>query len=399
MRRSVLPALISLLAGSCSVDRKVLDERDFPCRSDADCIDAYGCQLVTPAGDGFCAPRVDAARDCDGFRTVDGLCLPQCVPDEPSSCEPERECFSSDVVGAEVGYCVPETLCSSDDDCGDAEACLSTAIRNIIGYVYGQYEIEDVGLSCIPTCEQGNEDDCPTGTECFIGYCMPRCGDDSECPLGFGCSSGAGSSIGLCIPGVPWLLTPVKCRDASSCLVGSCTSYTVPGTTDDTISYCIAPCDGSVTDPACSRERVVDGRLNVYTCGHIPPYEDQVLPEVGEQCVFVGGYMGFCDPGRFSDDCASGLDCREVYDSVTQRTYNLCVKDCTYDAGAPNLDRLGDCTDDAFCYPVDESDAGVCLYDLPVDAVCQFDEHCGSGVCDREASCEQPAEDLGCCAP
>lgn len=376
------------LAAACSVDRSVLDEQHFACRRDGDCIEGYGCQLLDATGNGFCAPLVDEARACDGFRTVEGLCLAECVPGA-GACEGDLECLTSDVVRGEAGYCVPEDACSSDADCGDGQACMSSVIDDFVDLVWGPKHFDAAtALSCVPRC--GDDGSCPAGTECLdsiaadLRYCLPRCGDDAECPLGLACYATAGTSIGICIPGIAGL----ECRDDSSCLVGRCTAF---GADDSRIQICTSPCDASVPDPDCSAGATVDDELNVFSCS--------AVQGAGEYCLFLGGYLHVCNPAYQSTDCVQGLECTSVVDPRTQQPIDVCARDCTWDPGSANHDALSDCSENAFCFPGAQFGfIDTCVFDLPDGNACDVGDECISRFCDMAAECDQ-TEGLGCCAP
>lgn len=384
------PALVVVLLGACSVDRSVLDEQVFGCRSDGDCTDGYGCQLVDATGDGFCAPIAASADACDGFVTAGELCLTECVPGgEP--CAEDLACVSNDVQRGDEGYCAPVDTCTTDADCGQ-DACLSTVIRDFVRWVWGPHEFPVPGdLSCVPRCSEGLQ--CPDGTECLdsllggLEYCLPRCGDDQTCPLGFACFATAGTSIGICVPGVPLL----SCQDDSSCLVGDCVTL---GEGETTFDLCLSPCDGSVETPPCTDAPLVDGRLNVYQCVADPG-------SGGEYCVLRGGYLKGCDLVR--QDCVDGLICEEVPDGFGGVTA-ACLRRCRWQAGAPNQDPDGVCAEGAFCAPfsqlVGPEFPDSCAFDLDDGTACLFDDQCASGAChlEMELVCSDQAG-VGCCGP
>lgn len=382
-------AVLALVAGACSVDRSALDEDVFMCRRDGDCSEGYGCQLVGATGGGFCVPIADSADDCDGFTTADDLCLDECVPGG-DDCDRELACISNDVEAGGAGYCAPADACSSDDECGDGEACLSTVIRDFVDAVWGPHDFPRPGeLSCVPRCEGG--EGCPEGTDCLaafvtgVEYCLPRCGDDAACPLGFACFATPGTSIGICVPGV----TGLECRDDASCLAGGCETFEGQ---DQQFQVCVTPCDGEA--PPCTDATIVDGALNVYQC---TPVSDGAGMPLGEFCLFRGGYLHACNLGR-PGDCVDGLTCQEVPDGAGGTT-PVCVRACTPDFAQPNQDANGDCADNAFCYP--GSGFGfidACVFDLADGAQCLFDDQCEGGACHLEAQCDQD-EGLGCCGP
>lgn len=383
-------ALFLALVAACSVDRSALDEEIFPCRGASDCLDGYGCQLDDASGNGFCAPEVEEGGRCDGFRTAGGLCIAECNPGG-AGCDGDLSCVSIDIIGGDGGYCAPLDTCSSDAECPGDQACLSTVVAEFVDALWGPMQFPDPSdLSCVVRCDEDGE--CPTGTECLgtllqgLEYCVPRCGDDSACPLGFACySTTAGTSIGLCLPGLPGL----TCRDDASCLAGPCQTF---GEEPDTIDLCVAPCDGGGAAPACTDASMVDGRLNVFQCTEVAGGD--------EYCVFKGGYLHQCALENLNADCVDGLECALVPDGQGGQA-PACIRDCTYDPGSPNLDANGDCSDNAFCYPgtlVDPPFIDTCVFDLPNDVPCLFDDQCESGACRLEVSCgEQP--ELGCCGP
>jgi hypothetical protein len=193
-----------------------------PCGCDADCSRGLPCRAANALGNvepfGMCISRCDffdegTGRQCgrleicipdsDPDGVDNGACVTRCT--QPSDCLPGRVC------SLERG-CVP--FCQSDTECeGTGKSCdrYTGKCLNLpndrlpIGSPCEGVE-ECAGLRCISgdggdsafcsaRCSRLGQA-CPDGAVCFdfgdgdMGVCVPSCAADNDCPPGTACSEG-----------------------------------------------------------------------------------------------------------------------------------------------------------------------------------------------------------------
>jgi len=214
--------------------------------------------------------------------------------------------------------------CAEDADCGgDGGFCLSEGEGFAGGY-------------CSSVCV--TDDECPSGSACIgVGGGMSLCFDvcdpaatDRECRAFYGCASGLGIPMPVCIPG---------CTDDTDCPEGRSCRPTGGGSCFNPDAAFGDPCESSIDcadGQRChseARRGYPGGMCAVYGCD---ADANTGCPE-GAHCV-SGGRFGRCFPG-----CTVDTDCRSAYSCAAPETHPerlVCTPACTAHT---------DCTDGRAC--------------------------------------------------
>jgi hypothetical protein len=176
------------------------EDRCVQCFADGHCGPDSHCDL----GSATCQPRprrricLDCSQGCGagqrcGF-DAPGLCLPDCANGErcpagfecdSSTCQPFDFCLGQDCRAdadcdsgvCQAGLCEPTQHCTRNEDCANDRRCTDGTCRVLE-----------------PFCTQGS--DCPPGTGCLAGRCVPT-NTDALCDV---CPNPACTNAGLCVP-------------------------------------------------------------------------------------------------------------------------------------------------------------------------------------------------------
>jgi hypothetical protein len=308
-----------LVAGSCKRTRIVAG-----CVADADCGDL-------------------ANLYCD---KATGYCL----------CKTDTACPSGEVCNG-AGYCVPQSRCTTNADCGDA----------------GLY-CETVSSTCVQPGRCALDTECPFGQICDLNTstCQPGCRTQGDCPLGQVCA----------------------CKDASGA------EYP-----------CHCPAVGDVSQ-ICPQVPAPDGGYTVTAPGQCLgggrcwdtsgcPFGDTCLPPDGGSFPYcVNTYdpelRPYCDncvdmPG--GTDCGQGQNfCLTAFDPVTDQAYDYCGVDCSQGQPCPNgyfckpimvVYGKWECTSDSDCNTAQARSTLPCQQDsdCPNGGMCGIDPGSTTGFC------------------
>ena len=283
--------------------------------------------LVT--ADGGCVAKCDASKCLPGNTCVGNACVLKCTSHlqcnvGTQACLPANEDFTD----AGVLTCQAQDslgvgkLCATDSDCGadggtDGLSCLTVGTGDATAY-------------CTSDCL--GDSDCPGGYECgWRGTSRLLCGVDA------GPSPRCGAPTDPCLPasqlGVPGSVWSQGhyCLERRTCFKRK------------TCSACTSNVDCSVSGKICTTIPVDAGSVCAATCG--------VDSDCGADkwCVngaclprfpFDGGPQaclgaGFCEPCRYSNDCAPGFGCSQLKAeerSCIDRDFNA---RCTTDTDCP----------------------------------------------------------------
>ncbi|UCD03602.1 MAG: S8 family serine peptidase [Candidatus Woesearchaeota archaeon] len=171
---------------------------DGCCGPACDWINDIDCPAC---GDGYCAGSANGedcntcpadcisgqGGTCDAcFKGVcDGSCHPRKEGPDCADCAPSYCCGDGTCEGAEdVNYCFVDCGCTSDADCNDGESCTTDVCNaGVCENTWPSCGISDG--CCGPTCDPGNDPDCPDCSACFKGVCDGSCHPRKEgldCP-------------------------------------------------------------------------------------------------------------------------------------------------------------------------------------------------------------------------
>jgi hypothetical protein len=337
-------ALVALV-WACSVDRAPLDTKLFPCGTDSECGEGWGCVRATPIAPDFCAPLCNGTP-CDGICT--GGETPQCLrgcrinPDGSTSACPSNdfECVRTSVETSD-GICYPVETCEQHGECASNERCLSQFLRDQVASSTTPFDhlycvpASTSETPCPPGFDMGSEDD-PEPSLCLAGCSM----SDRRCPPGFACLDVlqyvapyfSGIDGPVCDIGTFGL----SCENDSNCFVGRCLD-----TTTAQGSVCTLTCNqasaryGGCTNMVSSNSLL--GFFGTMEC-------DVDLDPDGGLCVlrYDIGFPGCTiEPGS-AYECGAGLYCHTF--EFVGGPVNVCTRDCTMDAecnpeGGPNPDE------------------------------------------------------------
>jgi len=245
------------------------------------------------------------------------------------------------------------SVCSSDDDCAEGEACRSGA--------------------CKPTCS--SDDDCASGESCTLGnICVTTCQAEGECGSGESCRQPEGEGEGESeAPGFCW----PEGRDLSTCRGGN--------------------------DAECGADEYCAGR------GCIPNGCEEDSDCIGNNICDEAG--GFCRSGcRDSSDCADNEMCSEANSCVVAGCSGPTIncgdhETCNEDVSPSQCEFTGSCDsedDDAICQAfADQQQEG----EAEIPWICDVEnEECiprppceGDEDCESDEICQIVSDDRNTC--
>jgi hypothetical protein len=219
--------LLALVPLSCSDDEEsmVCDPgATQPCACPGGATGAQEC-----AEDGmswgvcYGCPALDGGPGVDGAQVADGT-----PPDGPGGCTTAADLLDPAACGAgkacsivasdgKLGCATPGTT-AFFQPCADQSACVAGS---------GCFGASATSLTCLPFCDHGGDDTCPTGSACtatfqtvagVIGLCMPS----ASCDIvsGTGCSGNLGCYVGDS-SGNPVCVAPGATTEGGSCAVSN----------------------------------------------------------------------------------------------------------------------------------------------------------------------------------
>ncbi|HWV37103.1 MAG TPA: Dickkopf N-terminal cysteine-rich domain-containing protein [Vulgatibacter sp.] len=334
IRTQVVAFALALGAGACDGDRGAGAgphggsahglEAGEACSVHEECRPGLSCDPVRRV----CVCRSDShcpgGLKCNPFSGTCVAEVPGCLRD--ADCGADQWCDVATRVCAPLQpFCGP---CSRDEDCGTRNRCLRG---------------EDGRRFCGKSCN--NAVNCPGGSSCVQGQCVP---DE-------GCAS--------LVPCTPDTLQP--CASSADCTQGK-DQLCEPAT-----AVCVARRSGCEAGFACDATfECVPGCLSDSTC------------PVGERCV-----NALCRPMvRCASDgsCPAGKVCR--HDPVTG--FPECVPTCRSSAECPIGEVCSTVDGVRACRPGCRGDA-----DCPPDARCDASQ----GICDRRPGACQTTDVCGAC--
>lgn len=357
------------------------------CAGDGGCMSEPECAEPGSVADGDpcrcaedCVPGALCATEEDSDY-AGGQCFRPCSPDAPE-CSEGRGCWSYPAV-VQAQAC-GLTSCEDDDDCGAAQYCLE-----------GQCCFRG---QCLQPCER--HADCGRGRVCEEEFCWPRCVSDDDCDNGT-CNryTGQCDEVDERKGGLE-----DTCLRNEDCRSGLC---------DTRSNFCRTDCPPGLEEACpeqalCTPVRTVGG-LQANVCLKACERDaDCQLP--GFSCLSSGG-LDICAPASEEDEACEGDGSQEDMAACTCNAQcasgscsaenangwagGACIRDCT---------EPSDCGEGYVC-----SDAGYCKLECSQESdcrpgwacsygdctpVCQADEECESGNCDRyRGRCLPPRSD------
>jgi hypothetical protein len=198
-----------LLFPACRNDSLVEDqlgELSRGCLVNSDCRAPLVCAFER------CHVECVTTRDCDGVQRCVGAREVErvCQLELEASCKTTADCAEGLVCGADGGC---RDTCDRDEHCIGEQLCTK-------GVCAEPEELDESGdlPQTLPQRTCGLSSDCPLGSRCEAGVCLPECRDDRDCASGSACQAGA------CVaPSAETCDTSDDCRTAGQqCVGGSC---------------------------------------------------------------------------------------------------------------------------------------------------------------------------------
>ena len=300
---------------------------------------------------------VDAIR----FEEISDFRLQEQVSfDESSGCEPGAGCFlepCEDSKDCAYGYCVMhlgDKVCSKTclEECPDGFECaqLAAAAPDVVFICASRF-----ASLCFPCTDDGEcKEMAGTGSSCIDygmegHFCGAVCGEDDDCPMGFGCEQ---------VATIDGLLTAQCVADSGSC---PCTEHAVKS--------------GAAT--LCVREN---------------PFG---LCKGGRSCTAEG--LTACAAAVPSAEICDGADnnCDGDVDEVSCDDGNPCTGDsCLGEGGCENVPATGgECLDGDACTIGDHCQEGECV-GSPLN--CGDNNPCTDDSCDPALGCHYDFNTAGC---
>ena len=348
------------------------------------------------------SPQIKCTKQREGEVCPQGQC--QAVCSSNRQCSPGQTCRR--------GIC--ENGCASNSDCsasGPFRQCINGKCRdackvacgpNSLCSQSGQCECPE-GFAGVPTAKEGcvripsactTPANCPEGTQCYNGYCMPNCESHGECARGEQCNR-KGMCLKLCH-------TDKNCLQGEICVDKFCD----PGCHVDSDCRGGEHCSGGQCMCSPGFINTPDG------CRDIDECENDICSP-GMKCINTkGSYTCKC-PANMFQDAASGLckkpdGCRSDNDCDSER--HGCIADplqggarrclnpcdhsfCTKRATCQVIGHKAFCS----CPPMhrgDPTDPNIGCYKVG----CDGDDDCADSLaCDQNAlQCADPCKNIQC---
>lgn len=141
---------------------------------EVECSEEIACEFGSVCLEGVCKPVPCATSEQCG---MEQYCAEQSCQD---GCLEDSDCYPGDVCNTDVRECVPGSCRDTQLDCGFGEFCNTAS-----GECY-----EASGYYCKP-CNDDSECGGDGANMCLNwganDYCGVECGDDTDCPSGYGC--------------------------------------------------------------------------------------------------------------------------------------------------------------------------------------------------------------------
>ena len=318
-----------------------------PCRDGATCDGAEDC-ASGECVDGRCTttdPRRGLGEDCERSEQCESDLCGNEVGAQPIctvACGPGIRCGGGLTCFEQVGVCVTNDYCESDDGVGDGPGCEGSNCDQCSANASCEVDAngqracvcadgyEGDGLDCRDIDECADPNSCPIRASCtnFEG------GFECDCPGGFQRVGDACQDIDECREGTDGCVDPATCRNTPGAFVCECPSgYTINGLTCVDVDECSDPslnaCDENATctntdgsfDCACDMGYQGDG----VSCQDI---DECAVPNAcpsGETCINLDGSFSCSCPPGFVDQNGTCVDVDECADPA----FNQCDANAT----------------------------------------------------------------------
>ncbi|MBN8614970.1 MAG: hypothetical protein J0L92_30505 [Deltaproteobacteria bacterium] len=344
----------------------------WPCSSDANCIDSHVCASRAGETQASCVARCDADTPCpEGSRCLpSGTCAFECsfagngmpIVACPEGLHCARLRYPLGTAAVSEGLCDVTPTCITSSDCDPGWRCASSdnvLLQGLSNLPCAPLETAsgcpagwiNTSLGCLASCDSPvTSVSCPAASTCMTGSLVPFGARESEsaCHLGY--------------YGAP-------CRDDSECFVGSCQD--IPGGRRQCTETCVGAnfLTPAMIEAPCTKLATRAGPLGARLIFECAP------ADVEDVCVARGGVGSGCRRAEGleltehtqDDECGEDLECRG----------GLCTRqcvvneDCRAQGGETNPLANGYCNQSTgYCAPV-----------LDLDAICESDEECSTGLC------------------
>ena len=368
-----------------------------------------------------CDPYICGPSQCEGNCFVDqdciagyfcsaGVCQPTLPPGQP--CSGNDQCVS--------GYCV-DGYCCDLPCTGQCEACNLTASVGTCTAVSGapvgvRPPCYPDGGVCGGSCNGQRRDGCfyPwTETECRTASCQ-----NNVATLGAVCNGAGSCSPLITQPCTPYqcgltqcqgnCLVDADCPSGSMCSAGVCVPKYNPGTACDSDNECLSGfcADGVCCNQACFGQceacnlTASRGTCSAVTGAPQPGH----APCVGAGTVCAGGCDGItmnqCSyPGADTvcrlPSCQNGVAILSASCDNAGHCPDLLQRICSPSSCNGNF-CPGNCMSDTDCLVANQyCSGGVCVSKIPQGSVCDSAAHCATGFCVDGVCCNQAC--LGQC--
>ncbi|CAG0881855.1 unnamed protein product [Darwinula stevensoni] len=395
-------------------------EEPVACRKDGDCPLTARCIMVRNrpkcqdvcegvrcGPNSLCKP-VNHAATCtciDGYTgSGDDLNI-GCTPIQVR-CNSNQDCSSGTI--CDGGYCRPP--CGSDDECSASEACVRGQCTNLCDTdsacgLNALCEMRGHGKHC--TCPVGfegepavecirtptpcqSQEQCPFGSTCQYGVCMPGCQGDNECALNEKCVNG--NCILTCRVDNDCFLGHICLNNM--CLIG-CRANEDCGSSEACLNNrCVNPCDAGA---ACGPNALCSVVGHRAQCSCPERFIPNPTPNVA--CVREP------TPCVTNNDCPAGVVCtgsvcRPICSSVQNCLAN---EKCDEGVCKPICRRDGDCRNGEICQGL------LCVVGCRADNECPSHQACinnkcidpcdSSTACGTNAACSVRDHQVSCVCP
>ena len=338
---------LALAGGACSVDDTIAHDGLFPCVTDADCGDGWGCFRAAPIARDFCAPLCERVA-CDGICA--GTDTPTCL----RGC---RIAVDGSSAGCPTDFSCVRTSGENDDGvCFRCKLAHSTAIVVPMNVAWGtpckrpiQTRRSDLTTYIVSRFRRMSLVPLDTNFHHWgpMGdLCLAACSiSDTSCPIGAGCLTLL-QRVSNVLPSLGGPVCEVgtfgrSCQDDTNCFIGRCLdSGTAQG------KVCTLSCDrASALAGGCQNlvgPASLFGAFATMECDRTASSDD------GSGLCAVRHVLSF--PGctheeRGAYPCASSLRCERV--SLRMGAVDFCTRACNTTAdcnsGIETIDWRYDC--------------------------------------------------------